>query len=195
VGFFARDELSKKPGFDEVSRIGIDKSAFGKLAVSRPEFDYFRHVTDRRSEKKLGLKLALMGEEHWRSGAQSGGQFQLQLSRSESLGGIFTEVGTHELVHKPRLLMCSQDQARLEAQSGIGEWLHDHALLGASIQHCRFRQDRNAHVLCYQIKSLLCCEDPVNILGLNFLTLCRLKDRIAQKRMNLLREKNPCVLR
>ncbi len=117
---------------------------------------------------------------------QSGGQFQLHLSRSESLGGIFTEVGAHELVHKPRLLMCSQDQARFEAQSGIGEWLHDDALLGASIEHCRFRQDRNAHALCYQIKSLLCCENPVNILGHNFLALCRLKDRIAQKRMNLL---------
>ena len=163
-----------------------EKSAFGKLAVSRPEFAYFRHVTDRRSEKKLGLKLALMGEEHWRSRAKSGGEFQLHLSRSESLGGIFTEVGAHELVHKPRLLMCSQHQARLETQSGIGEWLHDHALLGASIQHCRFRQDRNADALCYQIKGLLCCEDPVNILGHNFLALCCLKDRIAQKRMNLL---------
>ena len=38
------------------------KSAFGKLAVSRPEFACFRHVTDRRSEKKLGLKLVLMGK-------------------------------------------------------------------------------------------------------------------------------------
>src|ERR1700721_4004665 len=124
-----------------------------------------------------------MGEERWRSGAQSGGQFQLHLSRSKFMGGISTEVGAPELVHKPRLLMCSQDQARFEAQSGIGEWLHDHVLLGASIQHRRFRQNRNAHALYYQIKSLLCCKDIVNILGHNFLALCRLKDRIAQKRM------------
>src|SRR3984957_8393324 len=136
-----------------------------------------------------------MGEERWRSGAQSGGQFQLHLSWSESMGGVLTEVGADELVHEPRLLMCLQDQARLEAQSGIGERLHDHVLLGASVQSCRFRQDRNAHALCYQIKSLLCCKDIVNILGHDCLALCRLKDRIAQKRMNLLREKNPCVLR
>jgi len=110
------------------------------------------------------------------------------------MGGISTEVGAHELVHKPRLLMCSQDQARLEAQSRIGEWPNDHVLLGASIQHRRFRQDRNAYALCYQIKSLLRCKDIVNILGHDFLALCRIKDRIAQKRMNLLREKNPCVL-
>ena len=43
-------------------RIRPDKSAFGKLAVSRSEFAYFRYVTDRRSEKNLGLKLALMGK-------------------------------------------------------------------------------------------------------------------------------------
>ena len=77
--------------------------------------------------------------------AQSGGQLQLHLSRSESMGGIFTEVGAHELVHEPRLLMGSQDQARLETPSGIGEWLHDHVLLGASVERCRFRQDRNAY--------------------------------------------------
>jgi len=136
-----------------------------------------------------------MGEESRRSGAQSGGQFQLHLSRSESMGGISTEVGAHELVHKPRLLMGSQDQARLETPSGIGERLHDHVLLGASVERCRLRQDRNAHALCYQIKSLLCCKDIMKILGHNCLALRRLKDRIAQKRMNLLREKNPCVLR
>jgi hypothetical protein len=44
------------------TRISTDKSAFGELAISRPEFACFRHVTDRRSEKKLDLKLALMGK-------------------------------------------------------------------------------------------------------------------------------------
>jgi len=111
------------------------------------------------------------------------------------MGGIFAEVGAHELVHESRLLMSSQDQARLEAPSGIGKRLHDHVLLGARVERCRFRQNRNAHALCDQIKSLLCCKNIVNILGHNCLALCRLKDRIAQKRMNLLREKNPCVLR
>src|SRR5271165_2664184 len=86
-----------------------------------------------------------MGKSAGGSGAPSGGQFQLHLRRSDPMGGIFAEVGTHKLVYEPRLLMCSQDQASLEAQSGIGERFHDHILLGATVQRCRLRQDRNAH--------------------------------------------------
>ena len=130
-----------------------------------------------------------------RSAAKSGGQLQFYLRRSDPMGSIFAEVGAHELVYQPRILMRSHDQARLEAQSGIGERLHDYVFLGANVQRCRFRKDCNADVLCHQVKSLLCCKHVVNIPGHNRLALCRLKDRIAKKRMNLLREKNPCVLR
>jgi hypothetical protein len=91
--------------------------------------------------------------------------------------------------------MGSQDQACLEAQSGIGERLHDHVLLVASVQRCRFRQERNALPLCYKMKGLLGSKDVMNILGHNTLALCRVNDCTPQKRMNLLREKNLCVLR
>src|SRR5579863_6649980 len=44
------------------------------------------------------------------------------------------------------------------------------------------------------MKSLLSRKDIVNILGHNSLTLRRLNDCTAQKRMNLFRKENPCVL-
>ena len=48
---------------------------WGSWQFLGPSSLYFRHVTDRRSEKKLGLKLALMGKSTGDLVQSAGGSF------------------------------------------------------------------------------------------------------------------------
>ena len=58
----------------------------------------------------------------------------------------------------------------------------------------RFREDRDAYVLRYELDGLLRRNDIVSVLGDNRFTSCCIHDRLMHKWMNPFRKQNPLVL-
>jgi len=58
----------------------------------------------------------------------------------------------------------------------------------------RFREDRDAYMLRYELDRLLCRNDVVSVLGDNRFTSCRIHDRLMYKWMNPFRKQDPFVL-